>query len=56
MIPVGVRVWIAAGLSLSETLYGWRAGANRVMLVPDGRWSRAAVVCADQLVSLKSKA
>src|SRR5260370_24345266 len=33
-------------LSLSETLYGWRAGANRVMLMPDVRWSDAAVVCA----------
>jgi len=42
-------------LSLSETLYGWRAGANRVMLMPDGRCSRPAVVCGDQLVSLKSK-
>ena len=43
-------------LSLSETLYAWRAGANRVMLMPNGRCSRAAVVCANQLVSLKSKA
>jgi putative tryptophan/tyrosine transport system substrate-binding protein len=32
------------------------AGANRVMLIPNGRCSRAAVVCANQLVSLKSKA
>ncbi len=41
-------------LSLSETLYGWRVGANRVMLMPDGRCSRAAVVCAHSLVSLES--
>src|SRR5260221_4558603 len=31
-------------LSLSETLYAWRAGANRVMLILNGRCSRAAVV------------
>jgi hypothetical protein len=43
-------------LSLSETLYAWRAGANRAMLIPNGRCSRAAVVCANQHVSLKSKA
>lgn len=40
-----------AGLSLPETLYGWRVGANRVMLIPDGRHSHAAVVCARRLVS-----
>jgi gamma-glutamyltranspeptidase/glutathione hydrolase len=33
-------------LSLSETLNGWRAAANRGILVPDGRCSHAAVVCA----------
>ena len=43
-------------LSLSETLYGWRVGANRVMLMPDGRCSHAAVVCAHRLMSLKSAA
>src|SRR5260221_10181267 len=43
-------------LSLSETLYAWRAGANRVMLTPNGRCSGAAVGCANQLVSLKRKA
>jgi hypothetical protein len=32
------------------------SGANRVMLMPNGRCSRAAVVCANQLVSLKRKA
>ena len=43
-------------LSLSETLYGWRVGANRVMLMPDGRCSHVAVVSAHRLVSLKSSA
>ncbi len=35
-----------AEVSLSETLYAWRAEANRVMLILNGRCSRAAVVCA----------
>ena len=43
-------------LSLSETLYGWRAWANRVMLMPNGRCSHAAVVGANWLMSLKSAA
>jgi len=43
-------------LSLSETLYGWRGVANRVMLVPDGRRSYIAVDCIDQLISLKGTA
>jgi hypothetical protein len=34
----------AEDLSLSETPYGWRVGTNRVMLRPDGRYSRAVVV------------
>jgi hypothetical protein len=46
----------SAELSLSETPYGWRAGTNRVMLRPDGRCSRAVVVCAHPLVSLKGAA
>jgi len=41
-------------LSLSETLYGWPAGANRMMLMLDGRCFRPAVVCPHRLVSLKS--
>ena len=32
------------GLSLSETPYSWRTGANRVMLLPDGRALRLLVV------------
>src|SRR5260221_12925704 len=47
------RLILAAkfALSLSETLYAWRAGANRVMLMPNARCFRAAVVCANQLVT-----
>ena len=43
-------------LSLSETLSGWQTGANRVMLIPDGRRSQTAVDCTDQLISLESAA
>src|SRR5262249_47620937 len=45
-----------ARLSLSETLYGWLSRANRVKLRRDGRCCCVAVVCAEQLVSLKSAA
>jgi len=44
------------GLSLSETLHGWRVGANRAMLVPDAECSYATVVRADWPVSLGSAA
>jgi hypothetical protein len=36
-----------------EPRFGWLGGTNRVMLMPDGRYSYAAVVCADRLVSLE---
>ena len=50
------QIYLLDNLSLSETLYAWRAGANWVMLIPNGRCSGAAVGCANQFVSLKSKA
>jgi hypothetical protein len=41
---------------MSETLYGWREVANRVMLMPDGRRSHTAVDRTDQLILLVSAA
>jgi hypothetical protein len=46
----------ACWVSLLETLYGWLSRANRVMRGLDDRCFHVAVVCAEQLVSLKSAA
>jgi transposase InsO family protein len=35
-----------SSLSLSETPYSWRTGANRVMLLPDGPAAQIALWCA----------
>ncbi len=43
-------------LSLSETPIRVASGTNRMMLMPDGRRSHAAVDCTDQLISLESAA
>ena len=43
-------------LSLSETLYGWRMTANRVMFVPDDRFSQVAGMRADQALPIEGTA
>src|SRR6266478_5581761 len=35
----------ATALSLSETPYSWRTGANRMMLLPDGPTAQIALWC-----------
>src|SRR5258707_4910976 len=47
--PETLVPWHRAGfrrLSLSETPYSWRSGANRVMLLPDGPTAQIDLWCA----------
>ena len=43
-------------LSLSETPYSWRTGANRVMLLPDGPSAQTALWCAHWTVPVQRAA
>ena len=43
-------------VSLSETPYSWRTGANRVMLLPDGPTAQIALRCAHWTVPVQRAA
>ena len=38
-----LRLRVSGPVSLSETPYSWRTGANRVMLLPDGPTAQIAL-------------
>jgi hypothetical protein len=54
--PGKPAIMASCPLSLSETPYSWRTGANRAMLLPDGPTAQIALWCAHWTVPVQRAA